>query len=335
MTDSGAKMKTIEGVLDRYGAKINNAIQEWVDKISIPFLADPLRYHLSSGGKRIRPALCLYICEQLGGDLQRAIPFAMAVELLHNMFLLHDDIEDGDTVRRNEPTAWVKYGVPNAINAGDYLLAFAQNLACSGDLSSDIRLRLANMLSDTASRTIEGQALDINQRAEPGFAVEDYMQIARLKTGRYLVLGPAGGAVIAGATHEVIEKLWLLGENMGPAFQIRDDIIDLTQGKGRGGEIGCDIRESKPSILYAYALSHCEDKERQELVRLFRKPREEKTEQDVAWVIDLYNRYNILKTAQTKADKLVDEAVSVADSIPVLDRDVFRDVVAYMAQRTK
>jgi len=326
-------MNHIESVLQRYGDAVDAALEQWLVQVPIPFLAEPLRYHIGSGGKRIRPALCLYVCDQLGGSHQPAIPFALAVEILHSMFLLHDDIEDGDTMRRDQPAAWVKFGIPNAINAGDYLLAAAQQMASSGGLPVETNLRLTRILADTALRTIEGQALDINLRAAAEFSVDDYMQIARLKTGRYLVLGMAGAAVICNAPSTVVDSLWRLGENMGPAFQIRDDIIDLTQGKGRGGEIGCDIREGKPSILYARCLSACSAHERAQLLDVFQKPREETTAEDVRRVIDLYAKHHVTEFAQQKADALIEEAFAVIDRIPIANKHVFRQVAQYMARR--
>ena len=327
-------MNDIESVLREYASRVDAALQQWLDGIGLPYLSEPLRYHFGSGGKRLRPALCLYVCEQLGGSLDKAVPFALAVEILHNMFLLHDDIEDGDTMRRDQPTVWVKFGTPNAVNAGDYLLASAQRLAASADLPAETNLRLSRILTDAALRTIEGQALDINLRAAERFKVEDYLRIARLKTGRYLVLGMAGAAVISGASEEVIETLWGLGENMGPAFQIRDDIIDLTQGKGRGGEVGCDIREGKPSILYAHCLNQCTPGERAHLIEVFRAPREQTSAEDVQSVMALYQRCGSIAFAQQKADALIDQAFAVIDRLPLGNKAVFRQVAAFMAKRT-
>ena len=327
-------MGDIERVLRNYGAMVDRAARQWLEGIPTEYLAEPLRYHLGSGGKRLRPALCLHVCEQLGGSIDQAVPFALAVEILHNMFLIHDDIEDGDTMRRDEPAAWVKFGVPNALNAGDYLLAAAVQLALQGELPPELKLRLASLLVGTALRTIEGQALDINLRAAAEFSVDDYLRIARLKTGRYLVLGMAGAAVICGAPEAVVDQLWALGDLLGPAFQIRDDIIDLTQGKGRGGEIGCDIREGKPSILYAYALQHAGAAERERLIAVMAARREETSAADVGWVIDLYERLGAIEFARRYADERLAKAKDIIAKLPLSQRETLGRLTDYLIGRT-
>ncbi|MGR3295268.1 MAG: polyprenyl synthetase family protein, partial [Candidatus Bathyanammoxibius sp.] len=153
---------------------------------------------------------------------------------LHNMFLMHDDIEDGDTMRRDKPTVWVKFGTANAINAGDYLLGRAYRVLLDSDLPLEKKIRLLDIFTFAYERTVEGQALDINWRGSEDFTIDHYLETVELKTAYYLTCGMAGGAVVAGRSDAVIEKIWELGKSMGPAFQIRDDLIDLTQGKGRG-----------------------------------------------------------------------------------------------------
>src|SRR3989339_780697 len=199
--------------------------------------------------KRVRPAICLITCEALGGNTNDAIHFALAIEIMHNMFLMHDDIEDGDTIRRDQPTVWVKYGTANAINAGDYLLACAYKSVLASPVSLEKKIHLLQILTLTYEKTVEGQALDINARAAEDFSVDKYMAMVELKTGYYLACGMVGGAVVSGISEKVVEKIWSLGKTMGPAFQIRDDLIDLTHGKGRGGAIGSDVKEGKASFL--------------------------------------------------------------------------------------
>lgn len=225
----------IEDSIRTYGAKIDDMLRELIPVDEENYLSEPIWYHMNTKGKRVRPAICLITCEALGGNPENALSFALAIEVLHNMFLMHDDIEDGDTVRRDQPTVWVKYGTANAINAGDYLLACAYKSTLASPVAPEKRLKLLEALTLTYGKTVEGQALDINARAAESFTVAAYMKMVELKTGYYLACGMVGGAIVAGASNEVVEKIWMLGKNMGPAFQIRDDLIDLTHGKGRGG----------------------------------------------------------------------------------------------------
>jgi geranylgeranyl pyrophosphate synthase len=155
-----------------------------------------------------------------------------------------------------------------------------------------------------------------------------------LKTGRYMALGMAGGAIIAGMGDEVVEQIDALGECMGAAFQIRDDVIDLTAGKGRGGVIGNDIREGKSSILYAYALSAADAGQRADLVRIMAKAREETSEADVQRVHALYRKLGAFEFAQREADRLVDRAFETVDRIPVRDKQFFRSLTRFMVSRS-
>jgi geranylgeranyl pyrophosphate synthase len=273
-------------------------------------------------------------CEALGGDPERALHFALAVEVLHNMFLLHDDVEDGDRVRRDRPTVWVKYGVPNAINVGDFLLARAYSIVMASRLPSETVLKLVRIFSDTCEETILGQALDIASRARKDFDVRAYLKMAELKTGHYLVLGMVGGAIIAGASQRLVDSIWSLGRTLGPAFQIRDDVIDLTAGKGRGGEIGCDIKEGKASIMYARALEACGASDRRRLLAVMARPREETTAKDVRWVIGLYRRTGAIEFAQDYAAGLVGQANRVIEKMPGTGEKALKDLALFLVKRT-
>ena len=333
-TGPPASPDAIKAMLDRYGRRIDGLMARFLPEASDPYLGEPIWHHMGGGGKRIRPALCLMTCEALGGDPERALHFALAVEILHNMFLLHDDVEDGDRVRRDRPTVWVKYGVPNAINVGDFLLARAYSIVLASRLPSETVLKLVRIFSDTCEETILGQALDIASRARKDFDVRAYLKMAELKTGHYLVLGMVGGAIIAGASQRLVDSIWSLGRTLGPAFQIRDDIIDLTAGKGRGGEIGCDIKEGKASIMYARALEACGASDRRRLLAVMARPREKTTAKDVQWVIGLYRRIGALEFAQDYAAGLVRRALRVIEKMPGTGKKALKDLALFLVERT-
>lgn len=301
------------------------------------FLSEGVWYQFSSGGKRLRPALCLLTCEQLGGEPDRALPFALAAEMLHNFLLIHDDIEDGDTLRRDQKTLWAHLGLSNALNVGDYLIANAYRIILGSPLEPETIVRLLDIYSLTFERTVEGQALDINQRGLESFSVDDYYRIVQLKTAYYLTFNLVGGAIVAGFHGDVIDQLWELGRHLGPAFQIRDDVIDLTRGKGRGGEIGCDIREGKPSILFAFALEQLREsrEDRQKLLDIIRKSREETSAEDVDTVLGLYRQTKALEFAETASRELIDKAYGLIDDLPldVSGKTLFRSISQFMVDR--
>ena len=324
----------IEDKIKTYGNKINKLLKDLIPVNKDDYLSEPIWHHLSTGGKRIRPAICLITCEALGGNVENALHFALAVEILHNMFLMHDDIEDGDTVRRDKPTVWVKYGLANAINAGDYMLALAYRSILSSQTGVEIKIKLLDIFTMTYGKTVEGQALDINARAEKDFTVEKYMKIVELKTGYYLACGIVGGVALAEHNNSNLDAIWELGKNMGPAFQIKDDLIDLTVGKGRGGVIGSDISEGKASFPYAYTLEVANEDEKNQLIRIMSKERDKTYKDDIRWVIDLYKKYDALDYAQDYAEKLIKETYKTVDRIDTKDNTIFKEIADFMVQRS-
>lgn len=329
----------IQHLIQSYGDKIDLTLKQVISQESTNELYDylnkPIWYHMGNRGKRLRPALCLVTCELLGGNPDSALGFAAACEIMHNYLLLHDDIMDGDTVRRDLPTVWVKFGVPNAINCGDYMCAQGLSAILNSNLSSVVKIRLVDAYCETLVKTCEGQALDVNHRADAKFTVKKYMELATLKTGHYLICPVVGGAIIAGAPKSVIERLWELGSNIGAAFQIRDDIIDLGKGKGRGGAVGNDIREGKPSILYAHLISVVTPQEKKRLLGIFSKKRQEKSDSDVQWVIELFSKYDSVKFAEDYSISLKDKALNTVNSVNFKDKQTFTDIANYIINRSQ
>jgi geranylgeranyl pyrophosphate synthase len=236
-------------------------------------------------------------------------------------------------MRRDQPTVWVKYGIANAVNAGDYLLARAYQSVLASPIPLDRKMKLLEIFTDTYEKTVQGQALDIDARADRDFNVKRYLDMVELKTGFYLACGMVGGSIVSGGSNEVIDKIWKLGKLMGPAFQIKDDLIDLTIGKGRGGVIGSDIKEGKASFLYAYAYEVANNDDKEILVRIMAKERETTTENDIKDVLDIYGRYGAMESAQNHAEELTKQAKSVIDDIPVHNKEVFREIANFMIER--
>ncbi len=325
------------GELLELGNRIQAVLDELfpVDAPENDYLTDAFWYHMRSGGKRVRPAMCLMTCREMGAETEKALYFAAAVEILHNMFLVHDDLQDGDEVRRDAPAVWVEYGQANAINLGDFMLGRACSAVMMTPVDDGTRCRLLEVFIRTYENTCRGQAFDLNRRGASDMNVDEYLRMVRLKTGDYLVLGMIGGAVIAGAGDDVLDAIRELGHLIGPAFQIRDDVIDLTHGKGRGGMLGNDIREGKPSILYAHALNAASGQERRMLIDTARQAREHIDDETVRDIMALYERLGSVRFASEMASDLTRRAFDAVEDIPLQNKDVFRRLVRFMAERTK
>lgn len=307
----------------------------------VPNLHDAMMYSLGLDvedravrGKRIRPVLCLVTAEALGVTDERPLAFACAIELLHNFALVHDDIEDGDTVRRGRPATYIRHGVAQGINTGDYMLA--KVFAMVGrDFANPqpVRDALAELLHDTLEQLFSGQALDIGARERRPFTRAEYNEVVALKTGSYLAAPMIGGAIVAGAPQGVIASLHAAGHALGPLFQIKDDLIDLTTGKGRGA-LGNDIREGKRSFLVAVAGECAPAADLDRLYRILDLPREETTEADVEWAIGLFERVGALDAARAECERLMSQARAALAPLPPELREAISFMTDFLARRT-
>lgn len=304
-------------------------------------LTPGVEYQLASGGKRLRPALVLWLAEALGAAPVRdgALPFALAVELLHNVFLIQDDIQDGDEYRRGQPALWRHMGVDVAINVADYLLAECYALIGETPGDADRRETLVRAFTETFRTTVEGQALDIGERGATDFDLDRYESLVVKKTGRYLALGLVGAALVAGRSEAEAHLAWEVGEHLGPAFQIRDDLLDLQGAKDRGGERGCDIREGKPSVLYAFALqgSILSAEEKNELTTIVATSRERTDDDAVDRAIELYHRAGAPEFAHGEAERRARLGVSAFAELPFVTTEIaaqFADIAEFIAGRS-
>lgn len=204
--------------------------------------------HLASGGKHFRARLVLATARSLEAPVGAAIPFAAACELMHNASLIHDDLQDGDAMRRGRPAIWRRFGAAQAINAGDLLLMLSYRALDAEQYSPSLRAALSNTVARRAALTVCGQALELEgKKASLTWALYDEACLG--KTGQFFALPVEGAALVAGRSEARAAELGNAVLRLGLVYQLRDDVQDLFGDKGRG-ERGNDLREGKWSALF-------------------------------------------------------------------------------------
>ncbi|GAA1264502.1 (2E,6E)-farnesyl diphosphate synthase [Pseudonocardia aurantiaca] len=209
----------------------------------------------TGGGKAVRPALAVLSAESAGADVATALPGAVAVELVHNFSLLHDDLIDGDSERRHRPTVWAQWGTAAAILSGDALLALALEVLL--EAPSPHGPRAAMQLAATVRELVRGQVEDVafEQRSDVG--VEECLTMAAGKTGSLLATSAAMGAVLSGAPPALTAALHTFGAEVGAAFQLVDDLLGIWGDPAVTGKpVLSDLRSRKKSLPVTYAVHH-------------------------------------------------------------------------------
>ncbi|OCX53535.1 isoprenyl synthetase [Mucilaginibacter sp. PPCGB 2223] len=216
-------------------------------------LYEPIDYIMSLGGKRLRPCLLLMACDLFGGDIQKALSAAIGIEVFHNFTLMHDDIMDKAPLRRGKPTVHEKWDTNVAILSGDVMMVEANRLMM---LVDDSILRpVLDAFNETATGVCEGQQIDMNFESRDRVSVDEYINMIRLKTAVLLGGLMKIGALIAGASPADAALLYNFGEQLGIAFQLQDDILDVYGDPEKfGKQVGGDILSNKKTYLLIKAL---------------------------------------------------------------------------------
>ncbi|RLE34313.1 polyprenyl synthetase family protein [Candidatus Acetothermia bacterium] len=302
-------------------------------------LAATLRYHVGledetgrrteNLGKLLRPSLVLFTASELGADPGAALPAAVGLELVHNFSLIHDDIQDGDRMRRGRPTVWALHGMAQGINAGDLMEAIAVRTALSAGPAA------ADALLSATIEMIDGQVLDLSYEGRE-IGVDDYLGMIDRKTGALIRAGFVLGGIAARADDPTLAKLTALGAAIGRAFQIRDDILGIwgdesVTGKPRGS----DIRRKKRSLPVVLGISHAAGPDREALREIYRK--DDLTGSDVAAVIGLLERLGVRVEAEGMVDAELSRARETMEMIPFseIGKKDLSELIDYLARRSK
>ncbi len=215
------------------------------------------RYLPDAGGKRLRPAVLMLSTEAVGGDPMSVIPAAVALELVHNFTLVHDDIMDNDDVRRGMPAVHVKWGSEGAILAGDTLYSKAFEILSVMEKDPERILKCVALLSRTCTEICEGQWMDIDFENRDTVSEEEYLEMVEKKTSVLYGAAAKVGAILGGASDEVADAMYEFGRLVGISFQIQDDVIDMITPEDILGKVrGSDLIEGKRTLIAIHALNH-------------------------------------------------------------------------------
>lgn len=308
------------------------------------YLYDLVPLYPLRSGKGLRPALCLAACSAFGGQVHRVLESAVALELFHNAFLIHDDIEDGSEYRRGLPTLSAEQGIAIALNVGDALQILCIRLLMNNlpIVGPTLTWRIIDEIEHMVCQTVEGQALELGWVRDnvADLTEDDYLRVILKKTCWYTCMHPLRiGALVASGGAISSERFDRFGFYMGAAFQIQDDVLNLDTDVTRyGKEINGDIWEGKRTLMLIHAANHCNSEEQQRMRHFLSVPRVQRKEDDVRWVLDTMSKYGSIAHARSCARRLAGAALhefevnfgTLPDSE---DKRFLQQVVLYMIER--
>jgi geranylgeranyl diphosphate synthase type I len=272
------------------------------------------------GGKRLRPALCLIACESVGAPPEQALAGALAVELVHNASLVHDDIEDGDERRRHRPTVWSLWGIGHGVNVGDGLLSLAHlaMLEASASRGASVAATAGATLGRACVELFEGQFLDQEYQACDSISLPQYLAMVDRKTGALFGCAAELGGLLGGADTGVVRRLGQFGRSLGRAFQMQDDLLGVWGDESLTGKPSDDVRKRKRGLPAALAWECASPAAFAELCELYAcaaPPTDEASER----VLELFAELDVRRRARRMVAEEVDAAIEQLPSAGLPD----------------
>ena len=274
----------------------------------------PIAYTMVAGGKRVRPQLAMIACGIFGGNEQEVAPAAMALEVFHNFTLLHDDVMDKAEVRRGRPTVHIQWNENTAILSGDQMMIEAYKLLA--EVPADKLHKVLHLFNKMATEICEGQQYDVDFESQEHVTIEEYLKMIRLKTSVLLATALQIGSYLAGANEAQQEALYQFGINVGLAFQIQDDILDVwgdpkTFGKAVGGDISCN----KKTYVYLTAQQLADAELAEELHQWYGSVLDDNTDK-IAAVKGLFEQLNVRAACEAVVEDYTQKALLILDTLP-------------------
>lgn len=301
----------MQGMIEKYSGLIKAELNSiWPQLPEPKSLYEPILYTLEAGGKRMRPVLLLAACDYYGGHLEQAAKAACGIELFHNFTLLHDDIMDNAELRRGRQTVFKRNGLNTAILSGDLLMIKVYQLLCQ--MPTQLMPAVLEKFNDMAVKVCEGQQMDAEFENSSEVSIDDYLLMIKYKTAVLPAAAMQIGAICGNASDEEAQKFYNFGIEIGTAFQIKDDWLDVfgnpeETGKVRGG----DILAGKKSMPILLTLSCLSGKDRSDFLELLHGNAEDKVDR----VLNLMYELQIPQVTEQWADKYFQMAMRSLESV--------------------
>jgi geranylgeranyl diphosphate synthase type I len=290
------RVKTINGQLMRSFEVIENLN-----------LRAAMAHYPDAGGKRLRPLLATIVCEAFEGDPDRAIPYGVALEMVHNFTLVHDDVMDEDDTRRGMKTVHCEYGVPEAILAGDAMFARAFEIVLESEVDDSTAVKLVEILARSVRLLADGQQMDLDFEERDIVSPDEYLEMIERKTAVLYSAAAQGGAIVGGAAEPHQEAMFEYGRLIGLGFQIWDDVLDLRSDQETFGKpVLNDIRNGKKTLIVVHALDTMKSPQKDQLIAVLGK--KDATEEELRHAKDLLESIGSIDYASRVASEFVAKA---------------------------
>ena len=301
-------------MLFRYKKIIDKELELYSGNLPSLAIYDPIKYIIGLGGKRFRSSLTLLASDLFCGKPLLSVNEAVAIELFHNFTLIHDDIMDEAPIRRNHQSVHKKWNINDAILSGDLLYALVNKLLSTSSSQSP---EIHKLFQQTAIEVCEGQSLDMEFENKNDISLAEYINMIQLKTSVLVACALKIGALIGGADLKNANLLYNFGLNLGTAFQIHDDILDVYPNKDSfGKQIGGDIIEKKKTILLIELLRKSSSEDQKMILKTL-EDKEMKSNLKVTKIKEYYKKYNVLELAVNSKNEYFEKAIECANQIDI------------------
>jgi geranylgeranyl diphosphate synthase type I len=333
--------KELESEIKYISSKIEENLLSFFNKLPKDDMTNIIRYHMGwlnrdfqaeegYKGKRLRPFLCSFICKLVGGDIEDSYPPSIALELIHNFSLIHDDIQDKDLFRRGRETVWGIWGESQGINVGDAMIFLAYKVILESSLLLERKHRLLALLNNSVLKLCKGQFLDVSFEERDSVSIDEYITMVEGKTSA-MFEASAGMGVISSGKEELLSSLLNFGRNLGIGFQIYDDILGLWgDPKLTGKPVGSDLLQNKKTYPIILGMNQLP-----QVVPLILK--EKKNKEEVEFIISEFEKTGIRNQCKERASFYISKAREIIEELAIeqKSKELLLEFTYYLEERER